>query len=88
MERDLSFVGYVDVKTNESEIQHTPNFEDQGALDSSNETEDLNLFQISLSSKVTKRNGTIYLAVFSVPMINPKSPQGRNSVKYNIRFIS
>lgn len=75
VERDLSFVGYVDVKTNESEIQHTPNFEDQGALDSSNETEDLNLFQISLSSKVTKRNGTIYLAVFSVPMINPKSPQ-------------
>ena len=73
VERDLKYVGFVDVRTNE------PNTSEEKwvSSDPTNETENqnLNAYKINLSRKVSKKNGTMYLAVFSVPM-NSKDSKG------------
>ena len=75
VERDMKYVGYVDVRTNESNISE----EKWESSDSTNETENqnLNAYKINLSRKVSKKNGTMYLAVFSVPITNSKHSKGK-----------
>ena len=70
----MKYVGYVDVRTNESNISE----EKWASSDSTNETENqnLNAYKINLSRKVSKKNGTMYLAVFSVPISNSKDSKG------------
>ena len=72
MERDLRFIGYVDVHTTESEHQKIAN----QAASSTVSNLDSNMFTINLSNKVTKKNSTMYLAVFSVPITDDKISKG------------
>jgi len=68
VERDLIFIGYDDVLTSDSETEHHQKLEDKLTNTRLEPNLDLNLFKINLSRKVTKNNGTMYLAVFSVPL--------------------
>ena len=79
VERDLSFIGHVDVLTDDSKIEHKGISEDESST-YSNGTEGSKIYPISLSSKVTKRNGTMYLAIFSVPLIKLESTEGNNLI--------
>ena len=48
--------------------QHQKKVEASNHVSNGDEDLDKNMFQIGLSNKVTKKNGTLYLAVFSVPL--------------------
>jgi len=75
VERDLIFIGHVDVQTQDSEIEHHERIKALEASTNEQNSLDLDMHQISLSSRVTKKNGTMYLAVFSVPVLDSKNPQ-------------
>lgn len=68
VERDLKFIGYDDVLTSDSETDHNEKREAKLTNTGLETNLGLNLFKINLSKKVTKKNGTMYLAVFSVPI--------------------
>ena len=83
VENDLSFVGHIDVQTNENFEKKDDKIINKASelAEGINETEDpKDSFQINLSKKITKRNGTMYLAVFSVPLPNPNDPTGKFSI--------
>ena len=48
--------------------QHQKKVEASKYVSNGDKDLDTNMFQIGLSNKITKKNGTLYLAVFSVPL--------------------
>lgn len=76
VERDMIFIGHVDVQTEESEIEHHERHKALKTSANEQDSLDLDMYQISLSNRVTKRNGTVYLAVFSVPILDSKNTPG------------
>merc|ERR1719510_1224406 len=68
VERDLNFIGYDDILTSDSETDHYHKLEAKLTNSEIESNLVLNVFKINLSRKVTKKNGTMYLAVFSVPI--------------------
>ena len=69
IERDFSFISFVDVNAKDSVEDHQKKL-DALSLTTNNDDDahNPNMFQINLSNKITKNNGTLYLAVFSVPL--------------------
>ena len=76
VERDLNFIGYDDIITSDSETDHYHKLEAKLTNSEIESNLALNMFKINLSRKVTKKNGTMYLAVFSVPITDDTISQG------------
>ena len=68
IEKDFSFLSYIDVNGIDSLEEHQKKQEKLAQIPNSDDTHNPNMFQINLSNKITKKNGTLYLAVFSVPL--------------------
>ena len=81
VDRDLKFIGYDDVLTSDSETDHYEKLEAKLTDTGIEPNLGLNVFKINLSRKVTKNNGTMYLAVFSVPITDDTTSQGKNQYK-------
>ena len=81
VERDLKFIGYDDVLTSDSETDHNEKREAKLTNTGLETNLGLNLFKINLSKKVTKKNGTMYLAVFSVPITDDIISEGKNQYR-------
>ena len=77
VDKDFSFLSYVDVNAMDSLEQYQEKVEVSKHLSNSDVNLGTNMFQIGVSNKITKKNGTLYLAVFSVP-----KPEGLKEGKF------
>ena len=68
IERDFSFISFVDVNAKDSVEDHQKKLDALSLTTNNDDAHNPNMFQINLSNKITKNNGTLYLAVFSVPL--------------------
>ena len=71
VERDLMYVGHINVHGDgKMKGKATPTMNTDNLPTPSNTPSDFQReVQIKLSEKITKRNGTLYLAVFSTPIV-------------------
>jgi len=68
IERDFSFITFVDINAKDSLEDHQKKLDALSLTTHNDDAHNPNMFHINLSNKITKNNGTLYLAVFSVPL--------------------